>query len=321
MMNVALKRGFTEQQCLNKTNITQAILNDPNATIEAHQELSLIANLVALDTTHSLALECGPHYHLTTYGIWGFAIATSPTLRSAIEVGLNYLELTFAFSKIRLQESNESAMLVVDADHLPEHLMRFVIERDLAAIMNIHRELFSPIMPISELHLKWPNQYDSGAYEQFLGLKPKFKQNVNGVKFNPAMFDIPLPSANESSRQILLAQCQDLLKKRLSQNSTALKVRDYILANLDQNINMEIISEKLCVSLRTLRRQLKNEGTSFRLLMDEVREALALELIQGTNLSLEDIAYRLGYSDTANFFHAFKRWKGFTPNHFRQTNR
>ena len=54
--------------------------------------------------------------------------------------------------------------------------------------------------------------------------------------------------------------------------------------------------------------------------MEEVRETLALELIQGTNLSLEDISYRLGYSDTANFFHAFKRWKGQTPNHFRKIN-
>jgi len=81
------------------------------------------------------------------------------------------------------------------------------------------------------------------------------------------------------------------------------------------------VAAQMCVSLRTLRRMLSAEGTSFRKLMDEVRETLALELIQGTNLSLEDISYRLGYSDTANFFHAFKRWKGFTPNHFRQTKR
>jgi len=321
MLNLGLQQGFALQQCLDDTGMDRELLSDSNATIQASQELALIKNLASLDLPQRLAFEAGPHYHLTTYGIWGFALATSATLRSAIEVGLNYLELTFAFCKITLQEDDSQAYLQVEAQHLPEASQRFVVERDISAIINIHRELFSPIMPISEVHLRWDKVLPNSFYEQVLGLIPKFNQGKNGVTFKRELLDMPLPGANEASRKILIAQCQELLQDRLKDNSAALKVRDLIITNLDQQVDMESVAKQMCVSLRTLRRMLSAEGTSFRKLMDEVRETLALELIQSTNLSLEDISYRLGYSDTANFFHAFKRWKGFTPNHFRQTNR
>jgi AraC-like DNA-binding protein len=107
------------------------------------------------------------------------------------------------------------------------------------------------------------------------------------------------------------------LQKRHAEDSVALKVRNCILSRIDQGSDMESVASELCVSLRTLRRQLSNEGTSFRALLDEVRETLAIQMLEETALTMEQIAVRLGYSDTANFFHAFKRWTGFPPKHFR----
>jgi AraC-like DNA-binding protein len=60
-----------------------------------------------------------------------------------------------------------------------------------------------------------------------------------------------------------------------------------------------------------LRRRLAESGTSFQELLDEVREALAQELL--TTLAVEDVALRLGYAEASSFIHAFKRWKGVTP--------
>jgi AraC-like DNA-binding protein len=77
---------------------------------------------------------------------------------------------------------------------------------------------------------------------------------------------------------------------------------------------MQGFADAMSVSLR---RKLHQEDTSFRHLLDDVRETLAVELIQNTQLSLEEISYRLGYSDTANFFHVFKRCRGHAPNKLR----
>ena len=317
MSNVAMNHGMSKQACLKDTGISEEMLNDSLAEIKASQELQLIENIVDVLGHTSIALEIGPRYHLTTYGIWGFAFASSPTLRAATEVGLRFLSLTFAFSHIHIKEEGDLVYLYVEADHIPEKLQRFVVERDGSAIVNIHKELFSHDIPVSEMNFQWSAPKDLAEYESVFGMKGRFNQPRNCVVFHRDIMDIPLPTANEATRQLLINQCQHLLQQRCSRTGVADIVRRHLIANLDQNINMEQVANLQCVSLRTLRRQLTQEGTSFRTLMDEVRETLAMELIQSTNLTMEQIALRLGYADTANFFHAFKRWKGNTPNSFR----
>ncbi|MCT4980316.1 DUF1911 domain-containing protein [Pseudomonas aeruginosa] len=64
-----------------------------------------------------------------------------------------------------------------------------------------------------------------------------------------------------------------------------------------------------------------DEGSSYRLLLDEVRQALAEELLATGAIRLEEIAERLGYGEVSNFIHAFRRWKGMTPRQYRQRRR
>ena len=79
----------------------------------------------------------------------------------------------------------------------------------------------------------------------------------------------------------------------------------------------DMISHALGMSSRTLRRRLKNMGTSFSSLIDKVRCQLAINLIQHQELSNEALAEELGYSDAANFYNAFKKWTGNSPSHYR----
>jgi hypothetical protein len=95
-------------------------------------------------------------------------LATSANLRSAIEVGLNFQALTFAFSTFSLHEDNEYSFLQVTCDHLSKELRRFIMERDASAMINIHHELFSPMMPIKEIHFDWAPSLDSKTYNSFL---------------------------------------------------------------------------------------------------------------------------------------------------------
>ena len=72
---------------------------------------------------------------------------------------------------------------------------------------------------------------------------------------------------------------------------------------------------------RTLRRRLLDEGTSYRALCDEAREALAEELLAAPLLAVERIAERLGYANASSFILAFKRWKGQPPQAYRRALR
>lgn len=319
LTNAAKKYGFGTSDCLKNTTIDPAILKDPSAEISAIQELQVIENIVdGIGDVPGFALEVGSHYHLTTYGIWGFVFTSSSTLRSAVEFGLRYVTLTFAFSNISLEESGDLACLCLDDADLPEKIKRFVVERDSAAILNIYRELFSQSIPFEAIHFKYPAPKDASVFDHAFGISPKFDQDKNGTFFHRRLLDAALPTANAATRKIFEAQCQRLLQQRESDVGLAHKVRQRLLENIGGKVDMESVAESLGISTRTLRRQLSAEGSSFRTLLEEVREILACELIKTTNLPLEEIALRVGYSETSNFFHAFKRWKGVTPNVFRK---
>jgi AraC-like DNA-binding protein len=69
---------------------------------------------------------------------------------------------------------------------------------------------------------------------------------------------------------------------------------------------------------RTLHRRLLAEGTSYRALLESVLHTLATEHVKSGHFTMEEIAYRLGYTDLANFRRAFKRWESVPPSAYRE---
>jgi AraC-like DNA-binding protein len=136
--------------------------------------------------------------------------------------------------------------------------------------------------------------------------------------FAAELLDNPLPRANPQLVSACEQQCQALLARHQWHQGLAGRVRQLLLQSPGQIADMERVAGHLHLSSRTLRRRLIEEGTSFRTLQDEVRQALAEELLAAGGLSLEEIAERLGYGELSNFIHAFKRWKGTTPGRYQR---
>ena len=123
LVTLGAERGVSAESCLARTGLREEVLRDPNVEVSAKQELTVIGNLLdALDDPPGLGIEAGVRYHLTTYGIWGFALISSPTWRSAIQVGLRHIDLTFAFCRFRAREDGERMHLVLDTPDIPPSL-------------------------------------------------------------------------------------------------------------------------------------------------------------------------------------------------------
>jgi AraC-like DNA-binding protein len=108
-----------------------------------------------------------------------------------------------------------------------------------------------------------------------------------------------------------------LLAKLSRQSRLVDDVRLFLLARPGFFPDIEMVGERLDMSVRTLRRRLSEENTSFQEILDEVRFGLATEYLVETRLPLQEISILLGYSDPGNFTHSFKRWSGKAPSGFR----
>ena len=88
-----------------------------------------------------------------------------------------------------------------------------------------------------------------------------------------------------------------------------------LLANqsLNNMPSLGDIAELLHMTPRSIGRKLQEEGTSLRLIKNSLRREYAIKLMSTENLSIADISERVGFSETASFCRAFKRWTGKSP--------
>ncbi|SDP84391.1 AraC family transcriptional regulator [Ectopseudomonas guguanensis] len=318
LTQLGLDLGLSLDSCLHDTGLSPVQLASLNGEVEAQRELQLIANLIeALPDVDDLGLQAGRRYHLTTYGAWGYAILSSATVRQAADLGLRYHGLTYAFTRISLSLDDAIASLHFDDSALPPALHDFIVQRDMLGALVVVRELLGSALPLLALELRQPAPADVSPFAAF-GQVPRFGAPGNRMGFAADLLDNPLPRANPHLVSACEQQCQALLARHQWHQGLAGRVRQLLLQSPGQIADMEQVSGRLHLSSRTLRRRLTEEGTSFRALQDEVRQALAEELLAAGGLSLEEIAERLGYGELSNFIHAFKRWKGITPGRYQR---
>jgi len=171
--------------------------------------------------------------------------------------------------------------------------------------------------PLIRLELAPEPPPRAASYPQFFGIEPIFGAPRNVAVMDRVLAEHPLPQADELAAAGALSACRDLLEKRHARTGLSGQVRDLLLSNPAAMPAIPEVAATLHLSERSLRRRLDDEGTSYRALVDEVREQLATELLVTGRLPVEAVARRLGYAETASFTHAFRRWKGVSPRAYR----
>ncbi|MEO1273598.1 MAG: helix-turn-helix transcriptional regulator, partial [Myxococcota bacterium] len=81
------------------------------------------------------------------------------------------------------------------------------------------------------------------------------------------------------------------------------------------------VAQRLGMSRRTLYRRLRDEGTTFQHLLDDLRAGMAQSLLKNRHTDLTEVAFILGFSEPRAFSRAFKRWTGTTPARWRNEMR
>ena len=314
LVEVAQSHGATLAACLEGTGINPATIDNSEAEIAPEQELRVIRNVAAaLPQVPALALEVGFRYHLTDFGIWGYALFSSRSLREALMLALRYLDLSAIFGELHYEESGDEAYLHLDYRKVPAEIRQFLIERDAVAILRMQRLIDPRPAPPLRVYFEFPRPAYAERFREVFGRMPEFGAKKTLLVLDRKVAGQPLPQANEATARMCELECQKLLARRRARSGISAKVRDIILRRPAQAADMEVVSAELCMTSRTLRRHLADQGTSFRVLRDEVLMTLAEELIGTAQMKLAEVAERLGYSDAAAFSHAFKRWKGVTP--------
>jgi AraC-like DNA-binding protein len=258
-------------------------------------------------------VRVGARYHASTFGPLGFALLSSPTLGDAANLAFRYLDLSFTFTvpSARLEEGE--VVVSVHDRGLPADVRRFLVERDLAAIWTVLREVAGGTPQAAALVLP----FDPGAavdHRTVFGVAPRWEDGEPAqLRLDATWFDLPLPQADAHACALAEALCRALVSPRRSRDGLVEDVRVVVAQRLERGAPMGEVAAELGVSERSLRRHLADAGTSYRALLDDVRRGLAEELLADRTLSVDGVARQLGYAEATSFGAAYRRWTGRAP--------
>jgi AraC-like DNA-binding protein len=298
--------------------LSRESLSEPGARLPLSTFEQLIGRVRQLTGEPGIGFHLGLKMRISAYGYLGFAAMTAADLRGALELACRFAPTLSSVIALRLTAEGGLASLVIDEVGPLGTARETVI---IALIVGLWRIGVS--LTGVELAVKADFAFPEPDYfSRFAALAPAeigFSMPVHRLSFDARLLELPLLLADPAALRLAREYCERELDS-LRQQTLAARVESLLVQHGGRQHSLEQVAERSHTSVRTLERKLREQGTSYSKLRDQARRDAALELL-GTELSIEEIASRLGYSDATNFTRAFRRWTGESPSAHRAAAR
>ena len=317
LLNKASKKGLSVSACLSVSAEKKPSGLDIMYLLEAAQELS---------GDMALAMRIGQEISIRSYGTFGFALMTCATQRDAIFLLERYGKI-FSAPPWQVLEQDNDLILRMNCDGLSAKQLQMMTELSFSQLASISKILRGPVntngmpgknpMEKIEIEFAHPEPPHAGLYIDIFPAKIAFNRDYNQIHVPAQFLDMPIKTADPCEYIVFKQQCAALLSSLDSAEKITAAVRVLLIQSAGSFLKIGEVANQLGISERTLRRRLKAEATNFCRTLDEIRNLLACEYLVQTDLTVAEVAYLLGYEETANFRRAFKRWNGSSPSQYR----
>ncbi len=320
LVNELKKQGIESFEALHDAGLTEDMLSQSTTRISAKQVIKVYENSLELSNDPAIGLDAGQKIHITNYGMYGYALISSKNLREALKFSIKYHKLATPTVKMTLKENSKHGMFEVKNMLFDEEdIIQFNLEFQFSLILSLFRDMLGKEFKLAEVRFKHSKPSHFDAYEKIFDSPIMFDQNNNQFRFDRNWLNKELVYSNPITSEMSIKLCDRALDELNMQYGLAYKVFTILLDSKDKLPSLEQIAKILNMTSRTLRRKLKLQGTSFQEILNCVRKSLAINYLDSTNFSTEEIAVKLGYSNSSNFRQAFKKWTNKSPTEHRAT--
>jgi len=253
------------------------------------------------------------------YGLVGFVVMSSATVGEALAHFVRYIGL---WTDEPVFQQDGPAVHFAYRRRFPDTWgRRGALESAPVEIVHGARLVTQMRIVPREVRFAHPAADDASKLEAFLGCPVRFDARDNALVFREQDLAIPLVKADPNLVAYLRGVANAALAKRAADPSPLDRVREVIASELSRGVpTMDVVTRRLGMSQRTLRRRLDADGTSFRELLDDTRARLARSYVGDARMPLSEVAFLLGFSEPSAFHRAFKRWTRTTPAAWRERN-
>lgn len=320
VIDTVAERGIPPDVVLDRTGLTLSEVRDPHTRTSIGQYLTTCENIVMAGAGVADAFAIGARLHLSAYGMYGYALMCSPTMREFFDFAVRYQPL--ATPTVRLQWRVEGNVAIwqfreiyrdVMSDDVRTFLVRqqmkmtFTHIRDAAGVDNL------PVRALFAL----PEDAHAPADASELSCPCSYDQATNELHYPVSLLERTPALGNRLTRSMLEETCDRLIGQSRIASGLSGELYQLLLSTPGQFPSMTAVAAQLGLQERTLRRRLAAEATTYGAIIDDVRRKLAIEYLQTTRMSVDDVAWKVGFSDSANLRRAVRRWTNRTVSELR----
>jgi AraC-like DNA-binding protein len=292
-------------------------LADPNARYSVQGMQRLWRASESLIDDPCLGLRVAEHWHPTTFHALGYAWLASATLHEAFDRLARYLHVVSTAVRAEVVVTTDQVALTAYTLDLGD--LRPAPSAGLAglgALLRLCRLSVGPQFAPRAVYLQDRSSLDCGELAAYFGCPVSAGSRPGvylGLVVSRTDAESALPTANAE-----LAQANDRVVQsylaRLDGASIRVRVQSLLVDLLPGGaVQEDLVASRLALSVRTLQRRLREEGTSFKSVLDETRRELAGRYLADPDYSIGEITFLLGFSEASNFTRAFRRWYGRPP--------
>ena len=301
--------------------LDEATLGDPDARVPMSVGLGFFARAVEQTGDANIGLHLAEQVDPALFDVHFYAMLSSATLGAAYERLCRYQRLIHETSRVELLTGMDQAVLrhqLSGGLPAPRQTAEFLI----AGWVRVGRLITGTDWAPLEVQFAHAPPADTSAHRRFFQGDVRFARGENALVLPASLLDTPCVRADAALAAVLDQYAADRLLRAPRTSSFADRVRTVIEDELQGGEPTATrVAARLKMSVRTLNRLLASEGTSYRRMLDALRQEVATHHLAGNVMSIAEVAFLLGFSELTSFHRAFKRWTGLTPAAFRDRQR
>lgn len=322
IVETMVELGFPSDGILRGTGLTLSDIENLETLTSVGQYFIACRNAIRISKNPEIPFLIGRKMRLNAYGMYGYALMCSVTLRDYFNSAVRYHKLATPTVVIDWRETKDEAIWLFKGLAAPElgaDLHNFLIEQQMMQhVVHLHDVAGPDCKPI-RAELTYPAPVHTEFYEKHLGCPVTFNQPACEMPYKIEVLNLSTQLAHKLTSSLMQSTCERLIGQAKTSTGLSGQIYQMLMMSAGQMPSMEQTSDKLFMNERTMRRKLDQEGTSYGNILQDVRASLTKDYLRTTRMSIEDIAVLVGFSDVANFRRAFKKWTGYTPTDYRQS--
>jgi AraC-like DNA-binding protein len=328
-IRVGVLQGFSElvnefsvdpDNLLQQCHIDTSLIDDDDSRIALDSMLKLLDLSATATHCEHFGLLLASKQESSFLGLVGLLMDSSPDLEGAFKKAIRSHSVHAQGTRWRLSTEGKYTSASIIFDSPVAINPRQGIELAVGQAFHIARTLSNNCWRPKQVCFRHQKPRNDAYYKRCFGVPIVFDSEFDGFYLSSGDLELPMPRKDERVHSAL-SEYADILTRDDKQDLCD-QIKAAIRKLLPQGqCSIQAIASLMACDKRSLQRTLKQEGTSYQLLLDEVRFTMAQEHLRDSSMPLTNLAVLLGYTDVSSFSRAFKQQFGQSPSAWRKQNK